>query len=109
MMMTTKIRKMIEKQVFYRLLNVATNHGWQLVSVDGGDGPMPVADYDEAWREATEYDEVHVYFTHPDHSKPKWVFLVFGNDGWDLISDGVTSMEKVMDEVHDWVSETFLD
>jgi hypothetical protein len=36
-----------------------------------------------------------------------WVRFVYGNDGWDVISDYTTNLDAVMDKVNAWVDATY--
>jgi hypothetical protein len=36
-----------------------------------------------------------------------WVRFVYGNDGYDVISDYTTSLEAVLAPINDWCSEQF--
>ena len=42
-------------------------------------------------------DEEHIFFFNAETGKRVgWVFLVYGNDGWDVICDYTTNLEAIM-------------
>lgn len=44
-----------------------------------------------------DLDEAVVIAEHPEHKRPTgWVYFVFGNDGYDVISDYTTNLEDVL-------------
>lgn len=36
-----------------------------------------------------------------------WVRFVYGNDGWDVISDYTTNLEAIIDPICNWASKTY--
>lgn len=54
----------------------------------------------------TDEDYLFVYPREPKAPRLGWVFFVYGNDGWDVVSDYTTNLEEVMRPVLDY-AETF--
>lgn len=56
-------------------------------------------------------DDAHIYLrSAPSDAKPfGWVYLVFGNDGWDVISDYTTNLQHIINQVepsmNKWMEE----
>lgn len=112
-----KDRARIELRVVRKLLAVFLTEGWK-VTVDAergydGDGRLLASsDVEEIVRNAFQYDDCHLFFHRPQQTKflsggridcVGWVRLVFGNDGWDVISDYSTNLEEKLKPINEWV------
>lgn len=109
-MYTVKIRKIVERSVFNRLMASAKRHGWTPAEVEPwGEEAVKATTKAAVWKVCDNYDEVTIYFSHADHQFQSGIVLTFGNSGYDLITDGGKRLLPVMDEVSAWVRETYLD
>ena len=85
--MNRAIFRKIEEQITRELLLTANNAGWPCVGYNYGDGFQSDTDYESIVSMCLNVDEICLSFQSPDHKKMAAVFLVYGNSGWDLISD----------------------
>lgn len=114
--MTTAIRRKIEMGILERTVDALLAAGYRLgVSLERGfdhDNGMLLGSRDRAKiiEEAFAGDDCHI-FAQPaegplveDHQvvSDGWVYLVYGNDGWDAISDYTTNLEPVLKPVLDY-------
>lgn len=94
--MSHKLIRELEKRIAMQAFEDAVAAGYVMTVYDEDEGEE--GDYittaAQAWEEADQYDEARIYF----YRKPEgeevgpwvqvgWMFLVFGNDGYDVISD----------------------
>ena len=98
-------RSDIEMAIVKHLLERAKEFGWVCTKVDNGDGYVSVAE-DEVLDEAFAADDAELRFER-EGFRLQWVYLVFGNDGYDVIADhtepddehgGWNQMMKLVDE-----------
>lgn len=85
-----KLRIQLEKKIVNRLIDKMIMAGWVVTQVDNGDGWEKVFSKENALKNIFDVDQAHVLFSQYASGKlinNHWVFLVFGNDGWDCISD----------------------
>ena len=78
-------RSDIEMAIVKHLLERAKEFGWVCIKVDNGDGYVRVAE-DEVLDEAFAADEAELRFEQ-EGFRQQWVYLVFGNDGYDVIAN----------------------
>ena len=79
-------RSDIEMAIVKHLLERAKEFGWVCTKVDNGDGYVRVAEDDEALGTAFAADSADLHFERKGF-RQQWVYLVFGNDGYDVIAD----------------------
>lgn len=107
--MSVAMRQRVEKVIVRKLVADLLAAGYRLtVSLENGydieECLLGSTDRRKILEEAFAGDECHV-FVHKDDKLIEgrslncigWVKLVFGNDGWDVISDYTTNLEKYMD------------
>lgn len=114
--MSVKARRKLEMDILERTVDLLLGAGYRLgVSLERGfdhDDGMLLGSRDRAKiiEEAFAGDECHI-FAQPadgplveDHQvvSDGWVYLVYGNDGWDTISDFTTNLEEVLAPVLDY-------
>jgi hypothetical protein len=93
-----KIRQIVEREISTAVVDALLNEGFAL-SVDYGDGESAVFSSKALILKAMfqgDEDRLYVYRS-PVGSGDKpvaWVYLVYGNDGWDVISDYTVNLEK---------------
>lgn len=95
-------RARIELLVVRRLIADLITAGYAL-TVDDGDGIRQTGTPDELISTIFGVDEAHILADKIDNHA--WVFLVLGNDGWDVISDYAVSLESVMAPLNQWIDE----
>jgi hypothetical protein len=103
--MERKIVRKIEEQVTRELLLTANDAGWGCIGYDYGDGFEKDSDYESIVSMCLNVDEIHLVFLSPDKNKKAAVFLVYGNDGWDLINDYTITEgfeQLVMEKINDY-------
>ena len=103
--MEHKIIRKIEEQVTRKLLLTAKEAGWPCIGYDNGEGFEKDSDYESILDMCFNVDEITLVFLSPDKKKRAAVFLVYGNEGWDLISDNtiVEGFEElVMEKMSDY-------
>ena len=79
-------RSDIEMAIVKHLLERAKEFGWVCTKVDNGGGYERVNDDDEALDTAFAADSADLCFKR-EGFRTQWVYLVFGNDGYDVIAD----------------------
>ncbi len=97
---TVERRKEIEKEIAVAILTEALKTPNIMVCIDNGEGADSVsfgfgigATVDNIVAQMFQTDEEHLFFYVPTPGGPLskkqlgWVQLVYGNDGWDVISD----------------------
>lgn len=96
-----KARALVEVAICRRLLRDLSAAGYELIVSDGETEEPVTIDGDKAVRHLFGVDESSIN-TMKD-GKESFVFLVFGNDGYDLICDYGTSLEPVLEPIFDWI------
>jgi hypothetical protein len=99
----------VEKQIVTRIAKALLAE-FKTVTVCGERGYDPDADrcktQAQVLKACEQYDEVHIFTsgTHRTGYGP-WVYLIFGNgnNGWDVVTDYITSLEPVLQPVNDWI------
>jgi hypothetical protein len=104
-----KYRQRIERRIIWRFVSDALVAGKRLaVSLERGydteDMLLGSRDKKKIVEEAMAGDEAHI-FVQPAEGElvvngsvvsEGWVFVVLGNDGWDVISDYTTNLEELL-------------
>lgn len=96
-------RHEIEKDIITRTVKALIAAGLPVSVTYDGENSWAVdsTDVEEILEEATAADECHLETTQGE------VFLVLGNDGYDVINDYSTSLEKILKPVNDYIDETY--
>lgn len=103
-----RLRQAIERHIVGKLVDALLADGYSLsVSCDGGETREIEKSTDKAaiLKEIMASDEDYVY-CHKDGRRPH-IFLVYGNSGWDVISDYSESLEPIIRPVYDYVESVF--
>jgi len=98
--MTMNIIESMERQIIKALVNEAFKRGFTKIIIDnGGDDEEQITctDTKEVMASIRQTDEEHMFFVHPDNPKMSWVFLVYGNDGYDVIADHSLSLNEMIE------------
>lgn len=99
---TVKARQRIEIEIAHALLVVLIRAGFSVRVVQGDDASgdtLPIrTTVDEAMGDLFQCDDDRILVYRADSAKRfGWVYLVYGNDGWDVISDYTTNLEAVIE------------
>jgi hypothetical protein len=90
------MRQMVEKEIVSQAVTDLLAAGYSL-EVDIGDGPEhePTKDRAIIDKHLFSGDEARLFVYKDGKKKPHgWVYFVYGNDGWDVISDHSVHLEK---------------
>jgi hypothetical protein len=91
-------RARIELRIVRRLLRELKREGYTVRIDDGGETTI-VTDEGEALALLFNLDVASLYVDKAGSLARSWIYLVFGNDGWDVIADYSTSLTPLMDRV----------
>lgn len=112
--MSVKMRQLVEREIATAIVSALISAGYRL-STDYGDGESAVfsnkADILKAMFQGDE-DRLYVYNNNLDRNKVLgWAYLVYGNDGWDVLSDYTVSLEKLIGDgtTVDKISQKYAD
>jgi hypothetical protein len=98
------MRQEVERKIAAAFINQALAAGFTISIDNGGDEDeetKPSNNQDEILAGMFQTDEEHLYVWNPTNGKRVgWVFFVYGNDGWDVISDYSVNMEPLMSEAN---------
>lgn len=93
-------RARIEFAIAVRLLRDLTAAGYLITEHEDGFS----ADNEDAWLAFLfNLDEARLIVTNPATGQTSFVFLVFGNNGYELISDYGTNLEPIMAPLSEWI------
>ena len=95
--MSVKMRQHVERQIARRLILDGLAAGYSLSVDNGGDEDeiAPSHKCKEILDAMFATDDEHLKF-HKDGKYVGWVYFVYGNDGYDVISDYTVNLEHVM-------------
>jgi hypothetical protein len=96
-MSMVKMRQEVERKIAKALVVDALKTGF-VVSVDNGEEESAKFDDVKSILNAMFLtDEERLYMWNPTNGKMiGWVYLVYGNSGWDVISDYTVNLEPIM-------------
>lgn len=92
----------IDRRVTWNLLCQLQEAGFTEFQVNDGEDVTPCADPRAVMELAFNLDDCHVYVRRPGASKWYWMRLVFGNEGWDCISDYCATKDEFQ-----WLLDSF--
>lgn len=99
-----KERRSIEIQVTRNLMALLRSEGYDLLADNGEDRAYSGQDTDNEMITCLfACDEAYLYAV--KDSKRHAIFLVMGNDGWDLICDYATGLDPLLEEFGRWINE----
>ena len=98
--MNVKTRQQIEKRIARKFLRTALAAGYAISLDNGGDGFEfeNSTNFDHIITEMFATDDERLYLS-KDGRRVGWVLFVYGNSGYDVISDYTTNLEELMPEV----------
>jgi hypothetical protein len=89
--MNIETRQKVERMIVRHLVRTMKEHAWLAMNVDNGGGWEPTRNESEVMYEAFASDEAWIQFRKNDYKKgtseTQTVYLVLGNDGYDVIAD----------------------
>jgi hypothetical protein len=96
--MSVKMRRMVEQEIVEAVVDDALKAGFDLqVYADGEDLTARSGDRKVIVDMLMDLDDAFLKYREsatPDNEHVHWVRFVFGNDGWDVISDYLTSLDE---------------
>jgi hypothetical protein len=100
-------RLALEADIVTRTVDALLAAGFLLLTNDGDEirPSTPTADKAAILAELAEVDDEHLMIYKAQHNGTAegWVRFVYGNDGWDVISDYTTNFEDVLKPVNAYV------
>jgi len=98
--MSVKMRQCVERIIARRVILDLKAAGFLLNINNGGDDyelPRPTNNIKELLAAMFATDDERLYVFRPGQEKPfAWVWFVYGNDGWDVVSDYTTNIDAYM-------------
>lgn len=101
--MSVKMRQRVEREIASAFIDEALSKGYSLNLNNGGDEhelKSPTKDKGLLLDAMFATDEEHILVYKGDE-RFGWVFLVYGNGGWDVISDYTTNLEDCMEKARE--------
>ena len=90
-------RQAVEKRIVRSVVRDAFKAGYTIGIDNGGndDEEIKPKNEKEAMKEVMATDDERIYF-YKGEKAIGWVYLVYGNDGWDAINDYTINLEEVL-------------
>lgn len=95
---SVKMRQRVERMIARRVILDGKRAGYQFNVHNGGDGyelPSPTDDVKLLLKTMFATDDEYLHFF-KDGKLFGWVYFVYGNGGWDVVSDYTTNLVTVM-------------
>lgn len=97
--MSVKMRQEVERKIATKVIDDALAAGYAL-NTDISDGPelaSPTSDRKTIIDSMFLGDKDRLLFYKKDGKDPiGWVYFIYGNDGWDVISDYTVNLEEIL-------------
>lgn len=94
--MSVVMRQRVERIIVRKIIAVAFANGYRLGVHDGEELVLKDSDNRKDILGAMfSVDEEHMLF-YKDGVKCGWVYMIYGNSGWDVVSDHSTNLEEVL-------------
>ena len=106
--MSVKMRQEVERKIAAAFITAALAAGYTINIHNGGSGPelpQPSSDKEVILAAMFATDDEHL-MVYKDGKQIGWVYFVYGNSGWDVISDYSTNLGPLMAEA-DKISEMY--
>lgn len=98
--MSVNMRQRVERVIARRVVLDLKRAGFLMNVNNGGDGmelPAPSADVRTVLGAVFAADDDRLYVYRPGAVRPfGWVYFVYGNSGWDVVSDYTTNLDLHM-------------
>ena len=92
----------MEREIVKALVTEAFKRGFTKVIIDNGGGfveRITCFNLEEVMASIRQTDEEHMFFDHPSDARKPCVYLVYGNDGYDVIADHSSSLNEMIDTI----------
>ena len=100
-------RMQMERQIVTFMMEDAIKQGFALSVFNGEEVTVQEStDVTELWEACRTVDEESIFF-YKDGVRVGYVNLVYGNDGWDVISDYTVNLEEVLAATNGMVDEVY--
>jgi hypothetical protein len=100
--MSVKMRQIVEKEITVTIVDALLKAGFELQVENGDSTSRWMIDRANIIQHLYLTDEDRIYVRKADNSDKTsvfgWVYLVYGNDGWDVLSDYTVNLEKLIGE-----------
>lgn len=100
LIMSVKMRQRVERLIVRRFILDAKAKGYLFNVDNGGDEyelSEPTNNVPKVLAAMFATDDERLYVFEPKEDKPfAWVYLVYGNSGWDVVNDYTANLEDVM-------------
>lgn len=93
--MSVKMRQEVERKIAAAFVREAIKAGYTM-TVDYGDGESEHHSKITAVLAAMFLGDDDRVYLYKNNQRVGWVWFVYGNDGWDVISDYTTNLENLM-------------
>lgn len=100
--MSVKMRQEVERKIAEALIQQGLDAGYHISVNNGGDEDeiQPSTDKNEILNAMFATDEEHLFFYDEEGRSKGWVWFVYGNSGWDVITDYTTNLDHIMSEAN---------
>lgn len=99
--MSVKMRQEVERKIAAALVKSARAAGYTISVDNGEDETYKMSSAKAVLAAMFTTDEDRLFMWNPANGKcVGWVYFVYGNDGWDVISDYTTNLEPIMAEAN---------
>ena len=96
--MSRKLRMQAEREIVRATIEAAIKRGWLLRGVDNGEDDVETTnDVERAMELAFVCDDARIFFHRPPQDTAV-LYIVFGNDGWDVINDYTVNLDEAIDD-----------
>lgn len=100
---SVRLRRLVELTIVRKLTTDLIAAGYLITVDDGEDEPVRGSkDVDAIMDAAFAVDEAYLRVRKPGMPVRSFVRLIFGNTGWDVISDYGTDLDEVLQPVNDY-------
>jgi len=90
--MGVKMRQLVEREIATAVVNSLLAAGFAISVANGEDEIFSMGNADAVLKAMFLTDDEHLY-AEKDGKAFGWVHLVYGNDGWDVMSDYTVNLE----------------
>ena len=119
--MNLKTRIGIERRIRNKIVDVAIDTGYAVAVFDGEEWACKATTVKKDAKDAlgsVDMEHIHIMEPNPDFDPTKergpenrmwkqfgWVYLVYGNDGYDVIADYTTNLEPLLKPVNEYADK----
>jgi hypothetical protein len=97
------LRSAVERAIAIKTIRALLDAGFLItVNTDGDDVLQFSGDLHAIYSAMFEFDECFLRINGAKGKPFAWVYFIFGNDGWDVISDYTVNIEQWIKPVNDW-------